>query len=151
MEGCPCHGQAFCSLERWELHWSVLQVLPPPSSVLFSSSQMPPGWTQEPGTSRWVCDPQHLVYSTFRPLLGSVEVSSGCKGGPSQCDGMRGLIPVCNPDIPAVEGFQTTWLPTWEGSEGNPNCFLASTQSSRFRAAAVLEESLKMCIFKNIL
>ena len=43
---------------------------PPPSSVLFSSSQMPPGWTQEPMTSRWVSDPAAPGIFYFQAFVG---------------------------------------------------------------------------------
>lgn len=43
---------------------------PPPSSVLFSSSQMRPGWTQEPMTSRWVSDPAAPGIFYFQAFVG---------------------------------------------------------------------------------
>lgn len=70
-------------------------------------------------------DTNAMGLSEFSTTWYILTVLVGVQGGqqwlqsvsPAVHDGMRGLIPACNPDIPAVEGFRTTWLPIWKGQK----------------------------------
>lgn len=109
------------SLGKWGSRWSVPQLCP--SSTLLSRSQMQPSWTRWSVTSSWVSDPAAPGKLYFRGLCqGAVEFSGDWRGGPCGCNGMKGIDLIYKPD--PSSGSETIWLPVWEGSEGNPECFL---------------------------